>query len=366
MKIRKIIPFAIVTLAAMFLLIFSPFDKAPKEVENSEIQRKAEVTKVLKDSGDLQTLELLMDNEQTVTIENDESMSAGPRKFEVGDEVILVRIQAENGSYTYYISDYVRHGALIWLFVLFVAVVIVVTRWQGLGSLFGMLLSFIVLFKIILPLILQGYDAIMMAILGAIFIIPITFYSSHGFSRKTTIAVFGTIVTLILTGLLAKFFADFGHITGLASEEANYLKLETLEAIDFSSLVLAGMIITILGILDDVTISQSSIVAQLKSVKKNMKFAELFKRAMQVGRDHISSLVNTLILVYAGASLPLLLLFLDHSQTFVNVVNLEFVAQEIIETLVGSIGLILAVPITTVFAALWISPNKEHENAHQH
>ena len=161
----------------------------------------------------------------------------------------------------------------------------------------------------------------------------------------------GTLIALIITGILSSVFVEAARLTGFASEEAGFLRVAR-QMINIKGLLLAGIIIGVLGILDDITISQSAIVFQLKEANKKLKFNELYKRAMNVGQDHISSMVNTLVLVYAGASLPLLLLFIDNPQPFFEVINYEIIADEIVRTLVGSIGLILAVPITTLIAAL--------------
>lgn len=301
---------------------------------------------------------------QIITINNDENFMVNRRVFEEGDRVLLVYEKEQD---YYYISEYVRSGTLGWLFALFVAVVIFVAGWQGIGSLAGMVFSFVVLLKLVLPLIISGTAPVIAAILGAVIIIPMTFYSSHGVNRKTTVAIFGTLVALVIAAILATIFADLGHLTGLATEETTYLKLSSIDKIDFRGLVLAGMMISILGILDDITISQASVVQELKGAKEDIGFGELYKRSMQVGRDHIASMVNTLILVYTGASLPLLLLFMDHSQTLMQTVNLEFIAEEIIRTLVGSIALILAVPVTSVLAALIINKGDSEEgHAHKH
>lgn len=361
---KKLSACSVIVLFAAFLWFFSPFEIQQDQTEKTSTI-KGTIVSVLEEREDFQTFQIELENGKKLIVENDESMAVSPREFTVGDKIILTESQIANGEITYYISDYFRQNILIILFVIFVVAVVIVTRWQGLRSLFGMALSFVILFKLVLPLILRGYDPLLVAIFGSIFIIPITFYLSHGFNRKTTTAIIGTLITLVVTGIIAKIFADIGNLTGLAQEEAGYLKLETREKIDFSSLVLAGMVITMLGILDDVTISQSSVVQQLRAVKQKIHFSELFKRAMQVGRDHISSLVNTLILVYAGASLPMLLLFLDHSESFLSIVNLEFMAQEIIQTFVGSIGLILAIPITT-FIAIFTVKGEVEADGHKH
>lgn len=329
-----------------------------------------EISEIVDQNGEMQTLSVKINKgsfkDKTITIENDDTMLVESRGFGVGDKVMVAYSKMTDGLENFYIAEYDRTSTIYWLFGLFILVVLFVASWQGIGSIIGMFFSFLVLFKFVLPRILEGADPLGTAILGSMIIIPATFYSSHGFERKTTVAVVGTVLTLIITGFLATFFANWGHLSGLASEEASFLKLDTAQNIDFQGLVLAGMIISILGILDDITISQASVIQQLKNVKEKISFTELFSRAMKVGHDHIASMVNTLILVYTGASLPLLLLFMDRSKQFSEVMNYEFLSEEIIRTLVGSIGLILAVPITTLLAAIVLSKSSSKEKHHHH
>lgn len=347
------------------LMIGGVFSSSDSDTSKNEF--KAEIVRVVAATDTVQTLEVKIQNglmkDQIKVIENDELYSANKRIFQAGDDVVVVYMPDQN---TFYISEYQRFNQLLYLFILFVVVSLLITGTQGIGALIGMGLSFLVIFKLVLPLILAGNPPLPVAILGAALIIPLTFYPSHGISKKTNIAVISTLVTLIIAGLLATFFADYTHLTGLASEESIYLKSETFQNIDFRGLVLAGILISILGILDDITISQASIVQQLKLAKKNIQFSELFSRAMAVGRDHIASLVNTLILVYAGASLPLLLLFMDHENNFKSVLNLEFIAQDVVSTLIGSIALILAVPITTLLASFISTKGVKVEEQHFH
>jgi len=182
-------------------------------------------------------------------------------------------------------------------------------------------------------------------------IIPATFFLSHGFNKKTWIAIGGTLIALIITGVLADIFVEGAKLTGFASEEAGFLQAHKLGLINIKGLLLAGIIIGVLGVLDDITVSQSAIVQQLKEANSKLKAGELYKKAMSVGKDHIASMVNTLILVYTGAALPLLLLFIDNPHPFSDIINYEIIADEVVRTLVGSIGLMLAVPITTFIAA---------------
>ncbi len=289
---------------------------------------------------------------KTITIESGILTKVNQQKYEVDDKVIVSHSKDLNNQDVYFITDYVRRDSLAWLFFIFIVLAIAIGKWRGLTSLLGMALSFLIIFSFILPKISSGGDPIQAAIIGSLFIIPVTFYLSHGFNKKTTVAIIGTIIALIITGILAGIFVGAAKLTGFASEEAGFLQAAREGEINIKGLLLAGIIIGVLGVLDDITVSQSAIVFQLKKANLKMKFEELYKRAMDVGQDHISSMVNTLILVYTGAALPLLLLFVDSSHSFLEVINYEIIADEIVRTLVGSIGLILAVPITTLLAAL--------------
>ncbi len=157
---------------------------------------------------------------------------------------------------------------------------------------------------------------------------------------------------------MASFFVDAAKLTGYASEEASFLQVSRQGSFNVRGLLLAGIIIGALGILDDITISQAAVVSSLKQASSKIKADELFAKAMDVGKDHISSMINTLILVYAGASLPLMLLFVDNPHPFSEIINYEIIADEVVRTLVGSIGLVLAVPITTLIAVIVFSIKK--------
>lgn len=330
----------------------------------------ASVVEVLeqKTSGNLQIgemfqkLEMRVDSkgelyQQEIVIENTDSRIT----YQVGDQLVIYQV----GEQDFLIADQVRTRPLLWLFLLFVACVLLVSKWQGIGSLLGMAFSFLVIIYFILPRIATGSDPILIAILGALMIIPATFYPSHGFNRKTHISVFSTLIALLTTGFLAKFFINFAKLSGLSSEEAGFLQVLNPDVTSMQGLLLAGIIIGVLGVLDDVTVSQASIVAQLKSANPEFNVRELYTRAMKVGHDHIASMVNTLVLVYAGASLPLLLLFTDAAKPFVELVNYEIIADEVVRTLVGSIGLILAVPITTLLASLFVGSG-DNKKSHDH
>lgn len=217
-------------------------------------------------------------------------------------------------------------------------------------SLLGMIISFFILTKGLLPSILQGNDPVLIMLLGSLLIIPITFYISHGINKKTTIAIVSTFLTLVITAALSYSFVILAKLTGFNAEESVYLQAQGFN-VNMRSILLAGIILGAMGVLDDITISQVSIVETLRKSNKSLSKWDLYKHAMNVGRDHISSLVNTLFLVYAGAALPLFLLFYGNGLRTELVINQEVVATEIVRTLVSSIGIILAVPLASYIAA---------------
>lgn len=296
---------------------------------------------------------------KTMNIESGDVYQGSNTLYKAGDEVVIAYAKESTGSETYLITDYVRRTPLLVLFLLFVVITVVVGKWKGLSSILGMGVSFLVILKFILPSIYSGSDPVTIAILGSLAIIPVTFFLSHGFNRKTLVAIVGTLISLVVTGILATLFVEATKLTGFASEEAGFLNVFKEGTINIKGLLLAGMIIGVLGVLDDITISQSAIVQELKLANPQLKSKDLYLKAMSVGKDHIASMVNTLILVYTGAALPLLLLFVDNPRPFSELINYEIIADEVVRTLVGSIGLVLAVPITTFIASYSIN---NHQN----
>lgn len=276
-----------------------------------------------------------------------------------GDKVRISAVEGMDGNNQYFIAGKLKRPALLSLGILFIIVVLLVGRLWGALSIIGLLTSFVVIFKIIIPLIIKGYNPVLAATIGSILIIPLTFYISHGFNNKTHVGVIATLISLMITSLLAIYFVDAAHLTGFASEEAGFLQVERQGSIDIRGLLLAGIIIGTLGILDDVTVGQASTVQQLKKANKNAHIKDLFFQGMKVGQDHISSMVNTLVLVYSGSALPLLLMFFGSQRSFLEVLEFELIAEEIVRMLVGSIGLVLAAPLATIFAAYIFSKNKD-------
>lgn len=311
--------------------------------QNYQIYQKLELTV---------TKGILIGNK--IIVENGSLPVSNVVQYRTGDKIIVMYDKDIQGNDLFYITDFIRRDALFFLFLIFVVLTIIIAKWRGLLSLIGMAVSFLIIFVFLLPNISSGSNPVLIAIISSLLIIPISFLLSHGFNKKTLVAIAGTLISLIITGILANIFVSAAKLTGFATEEAGFLQAINQGSINIQGLLLAGIIIGVLGVLDDITVSQSAIVFQLKETDAKLQYGELYKRAMNVGRDHISSMVNTLILVYAGAAMPLLLLFIDNPHPFGEIINYEIIADEIVRTLVGSIGLILAVPITTLIA-VWVT-----------
>ena len=286
---------------------------------------------------------------QEIEYDNGVIASLNVIQYKAGDQVVILYSKDGNNQDYFQITDYLRLNPLLILTIVLFVLVLLIGSKKGFYSVVGMGISFLVIFLYILPKIKANADPVLVAIIGSLIMIPSTFYLSHGFNRKTTVAILGTIIALLVTVLLSFYAINFTHLTGLESEEAMFLGSGSY---NLKGILLAGIIIGALGVLDDITISQSAIVYELYDLKPELKPYELFSRAMNIGKDHIAAAVNTLVLAYTGASLPLLLLFLTGTDTFGDIVNMEPIATEIVRTLVGSIGLILAVPLTTAIAAI--------------
>jgi uncharacterized membrane protein len=293
--------------------------------------------------------------------------------IDVGDHIRVVKNEVPPGAVPgsvppYAFQDFERRAPMLWLAIAFAALVIVFGRVRGFLALVGLGLSLAIVLVFILPAILDGRDPVPVAVVGAIAVMVATISLAHGIGPKSIAAMLGTAVSLGLTLGLAEAFTDLAHITGLSSEESTLLIVGRTD-LSIQGLVLAGMVIGALGVLDDVTVSQASTVMALRRANPAQSAGELYRGAIAVGRDHVAATVNTLVLAYVGASLPILLVFAVGETPFGDAINVEAVATQVVATLVGSIGLIAAVPITTGLAALLASrmrPEDVGEVAHAH
>ncbi|RME08342.1 MAG: YibE/F family protein [Anaerolineae bacterium] len=269
-----------------------------------------------------------------------------------GDRILVLVNKSPDGFLQAYFLDFVRTRPLFWLFFTFIAFSIAVSGWKGVRGLLGMAISLAVIVYYVIPQILQGRDPVWVSISGAFALLAITLYLIYGWTLKTHAAVLGTLLSLVLTALLADFFVGLTRLTGYGSEEALFLMQQTGATINLRGLVLGGMLIGALGVLDDLVITQASVVFELHQLNPALKAGELYRRGLRVGRDHVAATINTLVLAYTGAALPMLLLFTLSGEQYTYLLNLEFVTEEIVRTLIGSLGLIAAVPLTTLLAAL--------------
>jgi uncharacterized membrane protein len=269
-----------------------------------------------------------------------------------GDKIVVGRVGSgeadEDGGW--YFSDYQRRGPLVALAVFFACAVVIFGRWRGLFALAGLAVTFAVLVRFILPAILIGKNPVAVAVVGSAAIMFAALYLTHGINARTTTAVLGTVGALFVTGVLAWIFVAGTHLTGMATEESGLLAA-SLSGVSLRGLLLGGIVIGSLGVLDDVTVTQASAVWELHRANPEYGFNRLYAAGLRIGRDHIASTVNTLVMAYAGASLPLLVLFTLSSRQLGDVLTSEILGQEIVRTLVGGIGLVSAVPITTALAA---------------
>lgn len=271
-----------------------------------------------------------------------------------GDGVLVQSSETPNGE-LHYIVDRKRGPALWALAGAFALFVVAVGRWHGLGALLGLGTSFLIIGRFMIPGILAGRDPVVIAIVGALVLVSTTLLLAHGPSLKTALAMAATALALLATGVLAVVCAALLELGGLAQEEPAALFALTAGAIDPRGLLLAGFVIGALGVLDDVTATQVSTVQELRQADPGLGARELYRRAMNVGRDHVAATVNTLLLAYAGAALPLLLLLATQGESVGILVQRELFATEVARTLVGSIGIVAAVPLTTALAAFVLS-----------
>lgn len=274
-------------------------------------------------------------------------------KLKKGDVVFMLAAKTETGN-AFLIQDKSRLPALIIIGLIFIGLTLLICRKQGLRALLALLATFVVIISFVVPRILSGEEPIGTIVISSVFIVVLSIIIIHGWNKKSKIAIAGMLSGVFITATISHLFTEVAYLSGSAVEEAMFLKDYLGTEINFSGLLLASFILGSLGILDDIAITQTSTAKEISKTDTTLKPIEIFKKTMNIGVDHIASMINTLFLAYAGASFTLLLLF-GLSQApfdgFLDVINNELVATEIIRTLVGSIGLILTVPITTYIAS---------------
>src|SRR6266540_2989214 len=276
-------------------------------------------------------------------------------RFAPGDQVYVIINKTPNNMLQAYYVDYKRSTPLAILLAAFVLSILIMGRWKGLGSLIALGISMIMITRYIIPHILGGEDPVKVSLIGSVILLAVTLYLTYGWNLKTHASVLSIMLALLLTGALSLLFVYLARLTGYGDENAMYLMQASSIQIDPRGLLLGGMIIGALGVLADLVTSQSAAVVEIHDANPSLGFRRTFQKAMRVGQDHVAATVNTLVLAYTGASLPLLLIFTLGNGNYGFLINSEFLAEEIVRTLVGSLGLIAAVPISTLIASVLIT-----------
>lgn len=354
----------LVTLSFLFI---APTVHAQEVHQDLQGSWKAKVTQIIKEEDvTLEGLDILAHSQtlsaellegpkkgEVITVENDFT------KLKVGDKFYVQYLITVNGDELYTAGEPYRLPALTVLLLIFVAAVILFGGWQGVRSLGALAFSFASLFYVLFPLILRGMNPVLVGTIFASLVLTAAIFFTHGVNRKSAAALIGTLCTIMVTVLFAEFAVAYARLSGFVEDASVYLNTATKGLIDFQGLLLAAMIIGVLGVLDDIAITQAAAVSELASASPNMKRKELYARALVIGREHVGALVNTLALAYAGAALPLLLFFYTSTSDVLLSINREIFAAEIVRTIAGSIAIILTVPITTLIAVWLLTPKSQ-------
>lgn len=285
----------------------------------------------------------------------------------IGEKVYVMKVNDGNNIY-YGVSDRYRLDVFWYLIIVFVLLAIVVGKWKGLGALLGLAFSILVIVKFMIPYIMAGHNPLWVCFVGSMAIALFSIYIAHGFNKRTSLAVVSTILIIMVALGIDYLVINLAGLFGTGTEEAVFAQFGENGPLNLRGLLLGGIIVGVLGVLDDITTAQAAVVDELYKANPSFNFKELYNRAISVGKEHIASLINTLVLAYVGASFPLVLLFQKYEQPLAYILNSELVAEEIARTLIGSISLILAVPLTTALSAFFIirsKDNKKNSNSSQ-
>lgn len=293
---------------------------------------------------------------QQVEVDQDEQLTdAKLQEVHTGDTIVVGLIKAQDQPDSYVLVDRYRLPMLEILAAAFLVLAVVLGRWRGLTSIIGLSVSIGILIWFVAPNILAGKDPVLVTLVGAGSIALVSMFLAHGFSQRTMLAVISTLFTLGLAEALAYYSVIGIKLLGNGSEEAFYLQQGFIGNVNLRGLLLGGILIGTLGILNDITTAQSAAIEEIHDANNALTFKQLYKKGGSVGQEHIASLINTLVLVYVGTSLPLFLLVIltTGNHQLWAILNSESLAEEIVRTLVGSMALIVAVPITTALAAYY-------------
>lgn len=352
-----IAPIALITLAAL-IWMWPPGVEVPAESRPAD-QYAAEVVSIERepcaeeradDVNGCGVAEVLLaeGDQEGETVETALPNGPGAPEIDEGDQVVVIVSQNPDGE-VFSIVDHQRASGLWILVIAFVVALVAFGRWRGVTALAGLALTFVILLFFVVPAILDGQSPLLVAIVGSSAIVLTVLYLTHGFALPTTVAVLGTLASLTLTGVLSAVSVAGLHLTGITDDIS--VSLGLTYSLNMQGLLLAGIVIGSLGVLDDVTVTQAATVSELARANPAYRFGQLYRAASRVGRSHIASVVNTIVLAYAGSSLPLLILIVASNDSLGGVVTNQVIAQEVVRSAVATLGLIAAVPITTALAA---------------
>jgi uncharacterized membrane protein len=366
--------FATTSALALFFCLCSSISFAQEIHEDYQGTYRAEIKSVIKE----ETRPIWNDTSslyKTIEIE----FLNGPKKGErvtfesdfpiinKGQNIYVNHLQHVGGSDRYAITNIDRQNQVYFFIGLFVLAVILLGGRQGMRSLLSLVASFLAIFYILLPGLLHGWNPLLTSVIVASAILFFAIFFTHGFNKESLVAYSGTMISVFFTSILAIIAVKMTYLSGFSADESVYLNFNTGGTLDFTGLLLGAIIIGVLGVLDDIAVTQAAIVSELYDSNKNITRMEVYKRAMRVGREHVGALVNTLVLAYTGTALPLLLLFKTHQYSFSTAINLEIFTTEIIRTIIGSIGLIITVPVVTFLAVYFLKGYvSKHGHAHSH
>jgi len=350
----------------LFLFIFPIFVSAQTTINKAKI-----VDVISTERSQLEGFDIFVTN-QNITVQFldgpniNKNVTFTQDKFVVEQGEIVFIQESTEGQYQILEKD--RTKMIFYVLALFILLIVLLNGTQGLKSIFGLALSFVVIIFVMLPLVIQGFNPLIISIVIGGIILSSVLYLSHGFNRGSTIALFGTLGAIACAGLLSLGVSYWMRLTGLGDDESLSALVATKGLVNFADLLLAGIIVGMLGVLDDIAITQVAVVSEIKKANPSLPAKDIFVRALRVGKEHVSALVNTLVLAYTGASFPILLLLYQSGIRIDMLVSQEIVATEIVRTLVGSIGLIIAVPLTTYLAAKYLKKddNVEYHCGHIH
>lgn len=356
LKNKKLLSWIFLSVAMLSFLL-------PLIIQAQSVQEeivKARVLEVLQEKQDARDINLTTQNlyirleegkfkNQEMEFKNDR-----PIALKKNDTFFLSILTAPDGEKFYSLRDINRLPAILFFLILFVAVVLIFGRRQGFYSLLALSGSFFIIFYILFPIVLKGISPLLISAAVSWIILFLAMMVTHGINKKTGAAFLGTTIAILITIILAEISVRATNLSGLVDEAIFYLNLETDNILDFRGLLLGAMIIGVLGILDDVAITQATAVQEISSAS-HFSRRDVYKKAMNIGREHVGALVNTLALAYTGAAFPLLLFFFKSNMDFLHIINSEIIATEIIRSVVGSIGIIFAVPVTTFIATILLT-----------